>query len=311
MRITNSLMSKNFMRNLNNNMKSVYKYQEQLSTMEQVSRPSDDPLKVSKVLDLNNEIKQNEEYKSTINDSIDFTNAQDSALANATNSMQRIYTLTQQAANGTYNDQDRDAIRTEVENEIDTLLDSLNTSFGGRYIFAGNNTTTKPLPFEKELDDEGNFAGIIYNGTTEEDGISGNTTKEIARGVNVELQTDGRALMNSQSAEDNLGSFFNELLTALDDNNTEDLGGDLLGRVDSEMNNIVNLRTNIGATTNRLKAAKDRNESEFLNLKTTYSNTQDIDLAETYMQYSMEMVAYEASLQMGNKILQSSLLNYM
>lgn len=297
------------MRNLNNNMKSVYKYQEQLSTMEQVSRPSDDPLKVSKVLDLNNEIKQNEEYKSTINDSIDFTNAQDSALANATNSMQRIYTLTQQAANGTYNDQDRDAIRTEVENEIDTLMDSLNTSFGGRYIFAGNNTTTKP--FEKELDDDGNFAGIIYNGTTEEDGVSGNTTKEIARGVNVELQTDGRALMNSQGEEDNLGTFFNELLTALDGNDTAKLSEDLLERVDSEMNNIVNLRTNIGATTNRLKAAKDRNESEFLNLKTTYSNTQDIDLAETYMQYSMEMVAYEASLQMGNKILQSSLLNYM
>lgn len=297
------------MRNLNNNMKSVYKYQEQLSTMEQVSRPSDDPLKVSKVLDLNNEIKQNEEYKSTINDSIDFTNAQDSALANATNSMQRIYTLTQQAANGTYNDQDREAIRTEVENEIDTLLDSLNTSFGGRYIFAGNNTTTKP--FEKELDDDGNFVGIIYNGTTEEDGISGNTTKEIARGVNVELQTDGRALMNSQSAEDNLGSFFNELLTALDGNDTAKLSEDLLERVDSEMNNIVNLRTNIGATTNRLKAAKDRNESEYLNLKTTYSNTQDIDLAETYMQYSMEMVAYEASLQMGNKILQNNLLNYM
>ncbi|MFL2121170.1 flagellar hook-associated protein FlgL [Marinilactibacillus psychrotolerans] len=311
MRITNSLMSKNFMRNLNNNMKSVYKYQEQLSTMEQVSRPSDDPLKVSKVLDLNNEIKQNEEYKSTINDSIDFTNAQDSALANATNSMQRIYTLTQQAANGTYNDQDRDAIKTEVENEIDTLLDSLNTSFGGRYIFAGNHTTSKSKPFEKTVDAEGNFTGIQYNGTTEEDGISGNTTKEIARGVDVELQTDGRALMNSQDEEDNLGTFFNELLTALDDDDTEKLSEDLLERVDSEMNNIVNLRTNIGATTNRLKAAKDRNESEFLNLKTTYSNTQDIDLAETYMQYSMEMVAYEASLQMGNKILQSSLLNYM
>lgn len=301
------------MRNLNNNMKSVYKYQEQLSTMEQVSRPSDDPLKVSKVLDLNNEIKQNEEYKSTINDSIDFTNTQDSALANATNSMQRIYTLTQQAANGTYNDQDRDAIKTEVENEIDTLLDSLNTSFGGRYIFAGNHTTSKSKPFEKTVDAEANFTGIQYNGTTEENGpgMSGNTTKEIARGVNVELQTDGRALMNSQGEEDNLGTFFNELLTALDSDDIENLGGDLLARVDSDMNNIVNLRTSIGATTNRLKAAKDRNQSEFLNLKTTYSNTQDIDLAETYMQYSMEMVAYEASLQMGNKILQNSLLNYM
>lgn len=294
------------MRNLNNNMKSVYKYQEQLSTMEQVSRPSDDPLKVSKVLDLNNEIKQNEEYKSTINDSIDFTNAQDSALANATDSMQRIYTLTQQAANGTYNDADREAIKTEVVNEIETLVDTLNTSFGGRYIFAGQKTTTKP--FETQYVD-GEFSGVTYAGSKTVD--SGNLTKEIARGVTVELKTDGRALMNDQDANGDLGSFLNDLVSALDSNDTEALSGGLLERVDSEMNNIVNLRTNIGATTNRLKAAKDRNESEFLNLKTTYSNTQDIDLAETYMQYSMEMVAYEASLQMGNKILQSSLLNYM
>lgn len=296
------------MRNLNNNMNSVYKYQEQLSTMEQVSRPSDDPLKVSKVLDLNNEIKQNEEYKSTINDSIDFTNAQDSALANATTSIQRIYTLTQQAANGTYNEEDRQAAKAEIENEIDTMLDSLNTSFGGRYIFAGTNTTTKP--FEKTLDADGNFTGITYNGTSDPE-LSGNLTKEIARGVSVEMQTDGRELMNEQGAGDDLGTFFNDLLTALDNDDTEALGGSLLERADTELNNIVNLRTTIGATHNRLQAAKDRNESEYLNLKTTYSNTQDIDLAETYMQYSMEMVAYEASLQMGNKILQNSLLNYM
>lgn len=289
-------------------MKSVYKYQEQLSTMEQVSRPSDDPLKVSKVLDLNNEIKQNAEYKSTINDSIDFTNAQDSALANATTSMQRIYTLTQQAANGTYNNEDRQAAKAEIENEVDTMLDSLNTSFGGRYIFAGNNTTTKP--FEKTIDADGDFTGIVYNGTVDPQ-LSGNVTKEIARGVSVEMQTDGRKLMNEQGAGNDLGNFFNDMLTALDNDDTEALGGDLLERADTELNNIVNLRTTIGATHNRLQAAKDRNESEYLNLKTTYSNTQDIDLAETYMQYSMEMVAYEASLQMGNKILQNSLLNYM
>lgn len=303
MRITNSLMSKNFMRNLNSNMKNVYKYQEQLSTMQQVSRPSDDPLKVSKILDLNNEIKQNDEYKTVINDSIDFTNVQDSALSNATNSIQRIYTLTQQAANGTYSEQDRQAVKGEIENEVDTLLDSLNTSFGGKYIFAGNNTTSKP--FVKEIDNEGDFSTIRYVGTSDI------TTKEIARGVTVELKTDGTTLMNQQVNGSDLGAFFNELLTALDENDTEKLGGELLTSVDKQMNNIVNLRTNIGATQNRLVAAKDRNESEYLNLKTTYSNTQDIDLAETYMKYSMEMVSYEASLQMGTKILQNNLLDYI
>ncbi|MDZ7835746.1 MAG: hypothetical protein U5K84_10940 [Alkalibacterium sp.] len=92
-------------------------------------RPSDDPLKVSKIIDLKNEIKQNKQYKTTIEDAIDFTNVQDSALANATNSLQRIHTLTQQAANGTYNTQDRQAIKTEIENEVETMMDSLNTNF--------------------------------------------------------------------------------------------------------------------------------------------------------------------------------------
>ncbi|WP_208560888.1 flagellar hook-associated protein FlgL [Marinilactibacillus kalidii] len=303
MRVTNALMSKSFMRNLNNNMKNVYTYQEQLSTMQQVSRPSDDPLKVSKVLDLNNEIKQNDEYKTTINDSIDFANVQDSALGNATTSIQRIYTLTQQAANGTYNDQDRQAIKAEVENEIDTLMDSLNTSFGGRYIFAGNNTTTKP--FTKEASVDGAIPKVTYNGTAD------NTSKEIARGVTIELKTDGSKLMLTGEDGSDLGTFFNDLLTALDSGDTEQLGGDLLSTVDKQMNNIINLRTDIGATQNRLVAAKDRNESEYLNLKTTFSNTQDIDLAETYMKYSMEMVSYEASLQMGTKILQNNLLDYI
>ncbi|MFC6465701.1 flagellar hook-associated protein FlgL [Marinilactibacillus sp. GCM10026970] len=303
MRVTNSLMSKNFMRNLNNNMKNVYKYQEQLSTMQQVSRPSGDPLKVSKVLDLNNEIKQNDEYKSTINDSIDFANVQDSALANATTSIQRIYTLTQQAANGTYNHEDRQSIKAEVENEIDTLMDSFNTSFGGKYIFAGNNSTTKP--FVKEASVEGEMPKVTYKGTSD------NTSKEIARGVAVEMKTDGSVLMNTQEESSDLGTLFNDLLVALDSDDTEKLGGSILNNVDKQINNIVNLRTNIGATQNRLVAAKDRNESEYLNLKTTYSNTQDIDLAETYMKYSMEMVSYEASLQMGTKILQNNLLDYI
>ena len=41
------------------------------------------------------------------------------------------------------------------------------------------------------------------------------------------------------------------------------------------------------------------------------SNKEDIDLAEKYMEYSMEMIAYESTLQMGTRILQTNILNYM
>ncbi|PRY77491.1 flagellar hook-associated protein FlgL [Alkalibacterium olivapovliticus] len=303
MRITNSLMSQSFLSNLNKNTSNVFRYQEQLSSMKQVNRPSDDPLKVSKILDLKNEIKQNAQYKTTIDDSIDFTNVQDSALASATDSLQRISVLTQQAANGTYNTEDRQAIKTEIENEVESMLDSLNTSFGGRYIFGGQKSNVKPFTINRE---DGNFS-IEYSGTG--DMVSGNTSKEISRGVSVELQTDGNRLFEKDGV--NIGQMFNELFTALGENDTELLGGDLLERIEKFMNNTVNTRTNIGAIQNRLTAAKDRNESEYLNLESALSTNQDIDLAETYMNYSMEMVAYQASMNMGTRILQTNIMDYV
>lgn len=299
MRITNSLMSQSFLSNLNKNSNKVFKYQEQLSSLEQVSRPSDDPLKVSKIIDLKNEIKQNEQYKTTINDAIDFTNVQDSALANATNSLQRIHTLTQQAANGTYNTQDRQAIKTEIKNEVETMMDSLNTNFGGRYIFAGQNSTTKPF--------ESNGSGIEYNGSSI---ANNNLSKEIARGVNVELKTDGSELFELKDGSGNIGELFDDVFMALDNDDTDELGN-LLGRIESHIDTTVNTRTEIGAIQNRLSAALDRNDSEYLNLETSLSKNQDIDLAETYMNYTMEMNAYQAAMKMGTKILQTNIMDYV
>lgn len=292
-------MSQSFLSNLNKNSNKVFKYQEQLSSLEQVSRPSDDPLKVSKIIDLKNEIKQNAQYKTTINDAIDFTNVQDSALANATNSLQRIHTLTQQAANGTYNTQDRQAIKTEIQNEVETMMDSLNTNFGGRYVFAGQNSTTKPF--------ENNGSGIDYKGSSI---ANNNLSKEIARGVNVELKTDGSDLFELKDGSGNIGELFDDVFMALDNDDTGELGN-LLGRIESHIDTTVNKRTEIGAIQNRLTAALDRNDSEYLNLETSLSKNQDIDLAETYMNYTMEMNAYQASMNMGTKILQTNIMDYV
>jgi len=305
MRITNSLMSQSFLSNLNKNSNKVFKYQEQLSSMKQISRPSDDPLKASKILDLKNELKQNDQYKTTINASIDFTNVQDAALDSATNSLQNISRLTQQAANGTYNAQDRQAIKTEIENEVASMLDALNTSFGGRYVFGGQRSTEKPFTINKE---DGNFS-IEYSGSG--DTINGNVSREISRGVTVELQTDGNRLFEPKGDVGNISEVFNDLFTALENNDTGALGGDVFRRIQTTLTNTVNMRTNIGAISNRLSAAKGRNEAEYLNMAMALSTNQDIDLAETYMNYTMEMTAYQAAMQMGTRILQTNIMDYV
>lgn len=300
-------MSQNFLRNLGINTKNVQKYQTQLSTLKQVSKSSDDPLRVSKILDLKSSITQNEQYKNTISTSIDFTNVQDSALDSATQALQRIKTLTQSSASDTLSDEGRQANKAEIEEEINNYVNALNTKFGNQYLFAGKNTSE--APFEVESDANGEFLGIKYNGTTDP-ADKGNLTREIAAGVTIELSTDGRAYLNEKTPGDNIGTFFKDVLTALDKNDTKALSG-LLTRADNEIDNVVNNRSKIGAIFNSLEATKDRNESEKLNLDSTLSENQDIDLAETYTKYMMEMTAYQSSMMMGTKILQTSILDYL
>lgn len=298
MRITDSMMATSYLRNLRTNQENVQKINNQLSSMKEVSKPSDDPMRVSQIMDLNDNIIQNEQYHSILNDALDWTDMQDSALASATNSMSRISTLVQQAANGTMNASDRQAIKAEVEAEIHTMVDALNTNFGGRYIFAG--TDTKTQPFSVDKDEGGNITGISYKGTEEK------LAREIAPEVNVSLNTNGKQLL-----QNGLGNFLADAMKALDENDGEALAGELAGKATGQVDTIVNMRTEIGAIANRLDAAKLRNEDQQLNLESMRSDKEDIDFAQKYMEFTMEQVAYQASLAMGTKVLQTNILDYL
>ena len=304
MRVTTRLMSNSYLRNLNRQTSKVQKYQHQLSSLKEVSKPSDDPLTVSKIMDLNNSIVQNDYYQSTIEDAIDWTNVQDAALGQATNALGRIQNLIQSAANGTMSEEDRLAIKYNVEGEIEGFVDALNTNFGGRFVFGGQATTTQP--FEVDRNDEGQIIGIKTPENTD------NLEREVSPGVTVSLLTDGEKLVNNDDF--NLNDFFGDVLKALDSDDPEELaklGNEYMATAEKAYNNMVDKRAEVGAVFNRLEAAKSRNETESLNLKSMLSNKEDIDLAEKFMEYSMEMIAYESSLQMGTRILQTNILNYL
>ena len=304
MRVTTRLMSNSYLRNLNRQTNKVQKYQHQLSSLKEVSKPSDDPLTVSKIMDLNNSIVQNDYYQTTIEDAIDWTNVQDAALGQATNALGRIQNLIQSAANGTMSEEDHLAIKYNIEGEIEAFVDALNTNFGGRFVFGGQATTTQP--FEVDRTDEGQIIGIKTPENTD------NLEREVSPGVTVSLLTNGEKLVNNDDF--NLNDFFGDVLKALDSDDPEELaklGKEYMATAEKAYNNIVDKRAEVGAVFNRLEAAKSRNETESLNLKSMLSNKEDIDLAEKFMEYSMEMIAYESSLQMGTRILQTNILNYL
>lgn len=298
MRIADNMLTRGYLKNLSVNQQNVQKFHQQLSSMKEVSKPSDNPLLVSQIMELKENIIQNEQYQTTLTDAKDWTDMQDAALSNATDSLMRISTLVQSAANGTMNESDRLVVKAEVETEMQTFVDSLNTNFGGRYIFGGTKTTI--LPFEITKADDGSITGIQYKGKKQ------NISREISSGVNLDLMTDGSKLLNS----DKMGDLFVKITDALQKDDVAALSN-LLADTTASIDHVVTFRTEIGAISNRLDSALSRNESQDLNLQEMLSSKEDIDIAQKYMQFSMEQVAYQASLQMGTKVLSTTILDYL
>lgn len=306
MRISTNMVNADFLNNLATTTNKVQSTMNQLASLKEVNKASDNPLLVSKILDLNVSISQNSSYAMTISDAKDWTTTQDGALQLVEKSMNNIRNIIVSANNsGTLTDDEFKAYRSELQQEIGTVVDAMNTNYDGRYIFGGSKTTEPP--FEVTNDANGEVNGLKYNGDETE------LAREISNGVSINLLTNGNSVMNAQGAGKDLGTFFNELVADLDKHDEAAIA-DLskkLGEVDVFKNNIVNYNTRIGAIENRINAAKDRNDSEKITLKNTLSTRQDVDIAQKYMEYQNQMLAYKSTLAMGTKIMQTTVLDYM
>lgn len=296
MRITNKTLTENFLRNLSQNLNQMSQYQNQLSSGKVVTKPSEDPMLVSKIMDLRNSVGINEQNNTNIGDALGWVQTQDGALNSGSGILQRIRELIVYGANDTLAPQDRQAIKDEVVQNIEALRDVFNTNFDGRYVFGGQKTKTPPFQFTKE-------DGMTYHGD------ENNIQREIAKGVHVELLTSGSQFLG-EGAE-GLGALLKNVVSALEGNDTQQLSGSLLEKVDQKMEDLLSLRSKIGAMDNRLQASLSRNEEENIQLNGLLSKKEDIDVAEKFMEYSVMSTVYQASLAAGSKILQPSLLDYL
>lgn len=301
MRITNNTLTGNYLRNLNRNLKQMQKYQNQLSTGKEVSKPSDNPMLVSRIMGLDSNVRLNEQYGRNIDDSLGWTDTADGALNTISSTMLRARDLVVYGANGTLSDTDRQALKDEAVMLKEQLVQVLNTNYDGRFIFGGQDTTEPPF-------------SIDVDGTMKYGGDDANLKREIAQGVTVEIPTDGsRIVTTDKIAGDNkdLSVLLDKVISALDTGDTDALSGELLGDMDVHIDNVIRFRSKMGAIYNRLEAAEERNNSENLSMTELLSKSEDIDLAEKMMEFSVMSTVYQASLSTGAKILQPSLLDYI
>lgn len=323
MRITNSMMVSNMMRNIGKNLVRMDKLQMNLATGKKFIKPSDDPIGVSRSLRLNTEVANLEQYKRNAEDALSWLDTTETALDNVVSVLHRARELTVQASSETNTVDERKAVAAEIDQLKEQLVKVGNTTYAGSYIFTGFKTNyplfdnSGDYYFKNDPADPAqtlnaseiiefnvgiaeridvNFIGQRLFGTT----AGGSTIDDVVDSTTAVTSGDSSQLID----------VFEQLVTDLNADNSTGIS-DALNRLDTHFGNINAIRAEIGVKSNRLELTINRIEDDYLNIKDLLSKNEDVDMAEVIMNLKMEENVYRASLSGGAKIIQPSLVDFL
>jgi len=302
-RITNQMAAQTTLAGIETALDRLDTTQQELSTGKSINEPSDNPSGTALALQLNNDLANLTSYNNNVTDGTGWTTAQTSALSDMTNAVERVQELVTSAANGGQSQSDLNDDAEEVNQLIDQIKQDANTQYDGQYVFSGSATTTQPYA----------------SGTNDTyAGNSGSVTREIGPNTSLTISANLAGVLGNgqtvsgQPAGD--GQLLNTLRNVVDDmqsGNTSSLSGTDLTDLGNNLNSLLGLSANVGATTDRLQMASSRIESLQNSATDTLSNTQDADMAQTEINFSTEQAALTAALQSGASIVQESLMNFL
>ena len=85
----------------------------------------------------------------------------------------------------------------------------------------------------------------------------------------------------------------------------------LLGLLDAHSANVMREQTDLGSRMSRLELIEGRLEEDRINYKKLLSDSEDVDYTEAAMEMRLAETVYQAALQVGAKIMQMSLADYI
>ena len=150
MRITNNMMFDSSIRNLNNNLQRLSDAQTKYSTQSKIQVPSDDPVIATRAIKYRDYVADVEQYQKNTSDATSWMQVTDDALQGVADYMTRLKELVVNGANDTNSDASKAAIADEIKEIRKGIIDTMNTSYAGRYVFAGYNTDEPPYKLVTE-----------------------------------------------------------------------------------------------------------------------------------------------------------------
>ena len=323
MRITNSSMIRSHMYDTQNNLTNMSKINQQISTGKVINTVSDDPHKAIRIMKINNEIKYTEKYNSNIDETVGWMNTTDGALESTGNLLNEIKETILKVGNGTYSQNEMKSLNEDMNEKIKQLADTLNSTHGGKYLFGGSSVDDAPITVIENPDGTVKLEfSKDKNGQTIPN--TDDLKADISSGINIDYNISVGEILNIKDGNGNTVNLLDEinnLSTLMNDiangdeqtaaKAKETLLNDTKGKIDTLFDHVVNERTSLGVRVSTAEKIKELNDEDILNIQDVLSKTQDTDVVEKFIELKSAEMIYQASIQVGAKLIQPTILDYI
>ena len=323
MRITNASMVRSHLYDTQNNLTNMSKINQQISTGKVINTVSDDPHKAIKIMNINNEIKYTEKYNYNIDETVGWMNTTDGALDNVGNLLGEIKETILKVGNGTYSQNEMKSLNEDMNEKIKQLADTLNSTHGGKYLFGGSSVDDAPITVIENPDGTVKLEfSKDKNGQTIPN--TDDLKADISSGINIDYNISVGEILNIKDGNGNTVNLLDEinnLSTLMNDiangdeqtaaKAKETLLNDTKGKIDTLFDHVVNERTSLGVRVSTAEKIKEFNNENILSMKSILSQDQDTDVVEKFIELKSAEMIYQASIQVGAKLIQPTILDYI
>lgn len=294
MRVTQSMLSGNMLRNLSNSYSKLGKLQEQINTGKKVTRPSDDPVTAMKGISYRTELNNVEQFSRNIGEAYNWLDTTDDTFDKIGSTLQRANELMVQASSDTSTPEDREKINSELQQLREHIQNLANTKIGDRYIFSGTKTTT--APFDKD-------AGYDLN--VDDPAFQKSIDIEVFDGINLKVNTSPIKLFNE------IDKMFEQISGEISSGTTGTELSKHLTTIDANMNKLLTTRADIGARQNRVDLMDSRLQSQEIIATKRMSDNEDVDYEKAIVEMTTQESIHRAALSVGAQIIQPSLMDFL
>ncbi len=315
MRVSDRQRFQYFARDIDEHLSKYVRLEQELATGKSIFNPSEDVQKAKQAMQMRSDLAQNKQYERNIEDGSNMIASASTHLQDVVNLLNEIDSLALAADNDHMTAEDRHNNSVQMNQKIESLVESVNASHGNRYLFGGHNTDSSP--FAVTRDEAGNIIGATVN----EDTIGGQIYRRIDRGEDLIVNIPGDRLFQPVGASNTEQDMFyvaSQLRDIIADNNTPPEGQEeshsnnvLREQLSQIRERVITEQTYLGSVGQRLNEKLDYYKEAEITLTEQLEEAQGAEMTDLVSRLAIEENIYNSLLTISSTLLNRSLVDYM